>query len=206
MAYRLVIMFTLLISVRGLEFLNHNNVILHSHKSISGSTELNKEQVAESMTFHCYRYTWPGEGYNSTKAACQGDIHTPCILPYVVTNDTMAPVPVPSIVKKHCDKVGCKVTCLRKKGESCIRYSHYRNNQLINQTFFCGYGKDLTDQNPITFGEFSQTLKGEFAGEIRKVQLCEDSLCNSANYIRILPGVILTVLAALFVHSIYLRN
>jgi len=64
----------------------------------------------------------------------------------------------------------------------------------------------LTDQNPITFGEFSQTLKGEFAGEIRKVQLCEDSLCNSAYYIRILPGVILTVLAALFVHSIYLRN
>merc|ERR1712136_151717 len=190
-----IVISTLFISTKALEILNYSDVQNFVHGSKGNESRVVKREVlSASPIFECYRFTWPGEGFNDTIKCRDNKEYVPCILPYVVADD--GTVPVPALVKQYCDSNGCQVTCTPTSSQSCIRYSFYSNNQLTNQSYFCGSAKDLTDNRVITFGEYSQTLKDEHLGEKIGVRVCTgDSLCNSAHNSEILPVAILSVLA-----------
>jgi len=196
MLRKLLIVSTLLVFIRALEILDYSDMTRFNEKpSASVSTRVKKEIVSSPAIFSCYYFTWPGLDFNESTTDChKKEKQNPCILPFVITDDHT--IPDPAIVKHYCDIVGCKVTCNQSPGGSCIRYSYYTNNQLKNQSYFCGSGKDVTDQVSITSGEFFQKLTGENAGDGKKVKFCSgDSYCNSSRHLEIPITTILTILA-----------
>ncbi|XP_047122089.1 uncharacterized protein LOC124805567 [Schistocerca piceifrons] len=158
---------------------------------------------------YCFRLTWLGPMWDNSSelgnVTCKGlDLMAPCTNPLVITVDSTPPNLTYMWYTYERSQVACKLA----RGQVCLKYANYYNDQLERVTYLCG--KMTLDGNAVTSG-CEWTTKGAYRTEACACTSYSSTgiPCNSASalsgqhLVALLVVALAAVLAALPAASVF---
>ncbi|XP_017879457.1 uncharacterized protein LOC108624570 [Ceratina calcarata] len=103
----------------------------------------------------CFLYRWVAWD-NIDKTNCTGRKNVPCIEPLINSTDTL---PNSTDLWVNRDKNPENYFCTGEAGNSCVKYTYFYDNNVVNTSSFCG--KVIEDNSvPVVSGCYQQNVNG----------------------------------------------
>ncbi|KAF7997849.1 hypothetical protein HCN44_009247 [Aphidius gifuensis] len=148
--------------------------ILHASKCILGAVELKDPTQAS-----CFQFTWLRPEYDDNANStinCSSLMHTPCVKPFIYTNDSTPP----NVSYMWQEENRNEISCSMRSDYVCIKYSYIYNQAVVNTTYFCG--KMTEDKKiPLTDGCYTQNVDGYTVETCACKSDGGQQPCNSSN-------------------------